>query len=118
MIVLGLSGLPNAQSFLRQTAPSISAIDERICQGLDSSASLVIDGRLVAAAAEERFTGDKGTGVLPLNAIDYCLRTAGLTLSDVQAIAHGFDYDAYRRFFARGDGYFEHRSSTPSPISG
>lgn len=117
MIVLGLSGLPNAQAHLRQTTPSLSPLDERICQGLDSSACLLIDGRLVAAAAEERFTGDKGTGALPLNAIDHCLREAGVTASDVQAIAHGFDYDAYRRFFARSDDYFEKVVSSSTLIS-
>ncbi|AXE36242.1 carbamoyltransferase [Chromobacterium phragmitis] len=117
MIILGLSGLPNAQSFLRQKAPSISAIDERICQGLDSSACLMIDGRLVAAAAEERFTGDKGTGVLPLSAIDYCLSVAGIAPSDVQAVAHGFNYDKYRRFFASNDGYFEQVVSSAAVIA-
>lgn len=117
MIVLGLSGLPNAQTHLRQTPQSLSALDGRICQGLDSSACLLINGRLTSAAAEERFTGDKGTGALPINAIEYCLREAGVTPSEVQAIAHGFDYGAYRRFFAGRRDYFEKVLSSATLIS-
>jgi carbamoyltransferase len=53
----------------------------------DSSAAIVRDGALVAAAEEERFTRKKHDGSLPFNAIDYCLREAGVTLQDVDAIA-------------------------------
>lgn len=107
MIVLGLSGLPNSQDHLRRTHPTIGKLDERICQGLDSAAAIVVDGRLVAAAAEERFTGDKGTGALPLHAIDYCLREAGVTAADVDLIAHGFDYDRHRRAFELAGAPFD-----------
>ncbi|SEQ54449.1 carbamoyltransferase [Pseudomonas sp. NFACC02] len=107
MIILGLSGLPYAQSYLRKSTQSLSEIDERICQGLDSAACLVIDGQIVAAAAEERFTGEKGTGALPLQAINYCLQTAGVLTSDVHVIAHGFDYDKYRRVFSQDKAYYE-----------
>ena len=99
MIVLGLSGLPRAQEHLRRTHPDLSPLDERIVQGLDSAAALVVDGRLVAAASEERFTGEKGTGRLPEQAIAWCLREAGVTPDDVDLIAHGFDYDRHRRAF-------------------
>ncbi len=44
----------------------------------DSAAALVIDGRIVAAAQEERFTRKKHDYNFPLNAIDYCLKEAGL----------------------------------------
>jgi carbamoyltransferase len=54
----------------------------------DSSAALVRDGELVAAAEEERFTRRKHDGAVPLNAIDYCLHEAGVTMKDVSFIAY------------------------------
>jgi carbamoyltransferase len=45
----------------------------------DSAAALVVDGRIVAAAQEERFTRKKHDYSFPQNAIDYCLGEAGLT---------------------------------------
>ncbi|GAA4929966.1 carbamoyltransferase C-terminal domain-containing protein [Actinomycetospora succinea] len=99
VIVLGLSGLPHSQEHLRATNPDIAPLDERICQGLDSAAALIVDGRLVAAASEERFTGEKGTGSLPVQAIASCLADAGVTPDDVDLIAHGFDYERHRRAF-------------------
>ncbi len=54
----------------------------------DSSAALVRDGRLIAAAEEERFTRNKHDGAVPFNAIDYCLREAGITMADVDFIAY------------------------------
>lgn len=67
----------------------------------DPSACLVSDGRIVAAAEEERFTHIKhgkrpvpfSAWELPFNAIDYCLREAGITLKDVEHI--GYSYDPY-----------------------
>jgi carbamoyltransferase len=107
MIVLGLSGLPRSQDYRRRLHPDVSALDERICQGLDSAAAIVVDGRLVAAASEERFTGDKGTGALPVNAIAYCLQAAGVGPDDVDLVAHGFDYDRFKRAFVLQGEYFE-----------
>lgn len=107
MIVLGLSGLPNAQDHLLKTTPNANPLDERNCQGLDSAACLVADGRIVAAAAEERFGGDKGTGRFPAQAIAYVLTEAGIEPGQVQAIAHGFNYDRHRRLFASSQDYFD-----------
>jgi carbamoyltransferase len=45
----------------------------------DSAAALVIDGEIVAAAQEERFTRVKHDHRFPQRAIDYCLEEAGLT---------------------------------------
>jgi len=45
----------------------------------DSAAALVIDGEIVAAAQEERFTRKKHDPDFPINAIEYCLQEAGLT---------------------------------------
>jgi carbamoyltransferase len=116
--VLGVSGLPASQSYLRDRVPDLHALDERICQGLDSAACLLADGRVVAAAAEERFSGEKGTGDLPLEAIGYCLRTAGIEPAQVDAIAHGFDYDSRRRAFAHADGYFDRVLAGATVIDG
>src|SRR6516225_4529196 len=53
----------------------------------DSSAALVKDGALVAAAEEERFRRVKHWAGFPSHAISYCLRQAGLTLADVDQVA-------------------------------
>lgn len=118
MIVLGLSGLPGAQGHLLRHMTSDSALDRRICQGLDSAACLVVDGRVVAAAAEERFSGEKGTGAMPLQAIHYCLDSAGIRPSDVQVIAHGFDYERHRRLFMRDETYYRTVLSPGNIIDG
>ncbi|MBM4197767.1 MAG: methyltransferase domain-containing protein [Gammaproteobacteria bacterium] len=44
----------------------------------DSAAALVVDGRIVAAAQEERFTREKHDQSFPSNAINYCLAETGL----------------------------------------
>src|SRR6188768_1445917 len=53
----------------------------------DSSAALIRDGVLVAAAEEERFRRIKHWAGLPSEAIGYCLGEAGLCLNDVDHIA-------------------------------
>ncbi|WP_170604439.1 carbamoyltransferase family protein [Ruegeria arenilitoris] len=53
----------------------------------DSAAALLIDGELVAAAQEERFTRKKHDARFPENAISYVLQEAGLQLSDVDHVA-------------------------------
>src|SRR4051812_21463759 len=53
----------------------------------DSSAALIVDGKLVAAAEEERFTRVKHYALFPSRAIQYCLQEAGLQASDVELVA-------------------------------
>lgn len=53
----------------------------------DSAACLIVDGKLVAAAEEERFRRLKHWAGLPTQSIDYCLREARLRLSDIEHIA-------------------------------
>lgn len=53
----------------------------------DSTACLVVDGRLVVALEEERFTRRKHTWEFPVRAIKKCLEVAGLTMADVDAVA-------------------------------
>ena len=52
----------------------------------DSAAALLVDGKPVAAAQEERFTRIKHDAAFPKNAIAYCLDEAGLDLDDVDHI--------------------------------
>jgi carbamoyltransferase len=52
----------------------------------DSAASLVVDGRIVAAAQEERFSRVKQDDRFPLQAIQYCLREAGLDVDQVDYV--------------------------------
>ncbi len=53
----------------------------------DSAAALVIDGEIIAAAQEERFTRKKHDARFPKNAIGYCLEEAGLKPSDLDYVA-------------------------------
>ena len=65
----------------------------------DSSACLVRDGGIVAAAEEERFTRIKhgkrpvpfSTYELPFHAIDYCLKEAGIELADLDHVAYSYN---------------------------
>lgn len=52
----------------------------------DSAAALVVDGRIVAAAQEERFTRRKHDPVFPAQAIEYCLAEVGCTLADIDHV--------------------------------
>ncbi len=65
----------------------------------DPAAVIVKDGVVLAAAEEERFTHIKhgkrpvpfSTWELPYNAIDFCLKTAGISLAEVDHIGYSFD---------------------------
>ncbi|MDE2376609.1 carbamoyltransferase [Bradyrhizobium sp.] len=52
----------------------------------DSAAALVIDGEIVAAAQEERFTRKKHDAAFPLHAVRYCLDEAGIAPEDVDHV--------------------------------
>ncbi|WP_397571317.1 carbamoyltransferase [Schlesneria sp. T3-172] len=52
----------------------------------DSAAALVIDGNIVGAAQEERFTRVKGDSSFPHHAVGWCLHFAGLSIEDVDHI--------------------------------
>lgn len=57
------------------------------CYYHDSGAALVKDGQLVAAAEEERFSRQKHDHGFPSLAIEFCLKTAGITIEQVDHIA-------------------------------
>ena len=52
----------------------------------DSAAALIENGKIIAAAQEERFTRKKHDAGFPENAIRYCLAESGLSLSDVDEV--------------------------------
>ena len=60
----------------------------------DASAAIVVDGKLVAAAEEERFRRVKHWAGFPSAAVEYCLREAGVALNDVDHIAVNRDPNA------------------------
>jgi carbamoyltransferase len=99
MNILGISGLDNSVPFKKREFPSLSPRQYRIAQGFDSAAALVTRDGLQAAAAEERFTGEKATGAFPINAIDYCLEAGRLGREAIDFVAHGFSYEPFRAFY-------------------
>ena len=83
----------------------------------ESAAALIKDGKLIAAAEEERFTRIKhakearvdNPDELPFNAINYCLDYAGITLEDIEHI--GYSFYPERRLKNIGiSNYFEEES--------
>ncbi|MHA4811618.1 carbamoyltransferase family protein [Flavitalea flava] len=54
----------------------------------DSACCLLQDGKIRAAAEEERFTRVKADRSLPINAFRYCLGEAGLSISDISCVAY------------------------------
>ncbi len=86
----------------------------------DSSACIIKDGIVLAAAEDERFTHIKhgkrpvpfSTWELPFHAIDYCLQIAGIHLSEVDHVAYSFD-----PYILLGDKY-KGKPSIDIPLEG
>ena len=53
----------------------------------DSAAALIVDGKVVAAAQEERFTRKKHDSAFPVKAIEYCLQEAGISQEAIDYVA-------------------------------
>ena len=68
----------------------------------NSSAAILVDGRLIAAAEEERFVRRKHYRGFPLRAIDFCLSEAGLDINDLDLVTTG--WVPYRGLVRRGLG--------------
>jgi len=56
------------------------------CYYHDAAAALLMDGMLVAASEEERFTRKKHDSSFPVNAINFCLKQAGITADDLDYV--------------------------------
>ena len=54
----------------------------------DSAAAILVDGKIVAAAQEERFTRIKHDSSFPVNAIKYCFSSNNLNLNDIDYIVY------------------------------
>lgn len=102
MKILGISGLENTVAFKKASFTGLDEREYRISQGHDSAAALIVDGEIIAAAAEERFNRQKHSPAFPIGAIRYCLKEAGITLEEVDEIAHGFNYSRLQNLFSIG----------------
>lgn len=56
------------------------------CYYHDSSACIIVDGKIIAAAAEERFSRIKHDNSFPLQAVDFCLKQAGIASNELDAV--------------------------------
>lgn len=75
----------------------------------DAAAGVFVSGRLVATAEEERFVRQKHAfGHAPLHAARFCLDRAGLTLDDIDVVAHAWNLPA---LFQRRGLAWPHSSS-------
>ncbi|ADJ45418.1 carbamoyl transferase [Amycolatopsis mediterranei S699] len=101
-VILGYSGLHGSAEFKAACFPGLDPREARLFQGLDSAAALVVDGELVAAVQQERYSGVKFDHAFPIEAIRSCLRIGGVNLAAVDAVAHNFDYARFA-VFSRGD---------------
>ncbi len=92
MNILGYSGLHDSIKFRKRHFENFTEQEYRMCQGLDSSACIIVDGEIIAAAEEERFNGEKYTCDFPIQAIKYCLDKACISIGELDFICHGFNY--------------------------
>src|ERR1700704_4155158 len=89
----------------------------------DSSATLVRDGEVIAAAEEERFTHIKhakrpvpfSTWELPFHAMHYCLGEAGITLADIDHVAYSYEPEVLAREVPPLHAIGEHRQPAIDP---
>jgi carbamoyltransferase len=98
MYLLGLSGLVDVEGFLEREFPA-QLRASRIVQGMDAAAALICDGQVIAAASEERFDRTKKSSAFPFQAIDYCLATAGISVSEVHQWCGNFNFGRYEAVY-------------------
>lgn len=88
-----MSGITSGTYSTSPAAPTVLGVH---FEGMDPSAALLRDGRLVAFAEEERFTREKHAfGAFPLHAVRYCLEAGGIGLTDVDCVAVGWAADKF-----------------------
>ena len=54
----------------------------------DSAAALIINGDIISAAQEERFSRKKHDSSFPSNALEFCLKSNNLTLRDIDYVVY------------------------------
>ncbi len=99
-VVLGFSGLDGGEEFRRASLPGGSSGELRFFQGQDAAAAVLVDGVLVAAVQQERFSRTKFDGAFPSEAIRSCLELAGVEDRDITHVAHNFDFSGMRSVLA------------------
>ena len=93
MNYLGISGIPGLQDKFNQDNEITDHRDSRIVQGLDSAAALIINKEIVFASAQERFSGNKGTGEFPAEAIYSALKYGNIRINDITRLGWSFNYN-------------------------
>ena len=68
----------------------------------DSAAAIIIDGKIIAAAQEERFSRKKHDASYPFNSVEFVLKEAKLKLSDIDYIAF------YEKPFLKFERFLKH----------
>src|SRR5439155_11201480 len=93
----------------------------------DAAAAIVRDGELIAAAEEERFNRVKHCAGFPTQAIQYCLKAAGVSITEVDHIGISRDPSAHlhkkiiaaaRRFRSQSSEFRVQRSEPPAVAGG
>jgi carbamoyltransferase len=92
MNYLGVSGIPGLQQQYIDDNEITDYKDARIVQGLDSAAALISNQRIIFSSAEERFSGEKGTGKFPFKAINKALEYGAIKVGDITKLGWSFDY--------------------------
>ena len=77
MKIIGISGIETSVPFKRRHWPGLEEREYRMSQGHDAAAALIVDGKIVAAAAEERFDLKKHSAKFPIGAIALLSRSGG-----------------------------------------
>ncbi|MER6140569.1 carbamoyltransferase C-terminal domain-containing protein [Streptomyces sparsogenes] len=86
MIVLGYNGFSRGAELFGRLYGA-TGVGRNLLVGHDAAAALVVDGELVAAVEEERLSRVKKTSDFPVNAIEWCLKSAGVGLDQVDVFA-------------------------------
>lgn len=81
----------------------------------DASATLIVDGHIVASVEEERFNRKKHTGGVPFESIRFCLKKAGATFAEIDHIGYYLDPAVLKRVFV--DDVCEQFGCDPGPIT-
>jgi carbamoyltransferase len=93
MIVLGCNGFTHGAKIFADYFGAVG-IEKHYLIGHDAGASLLVDGKLVAAVEEERLTREKKTSDFPFNSVKWCLEYAGVEFSDIDLIAIPWNFSA------------------------
>lgn len=88
MIVLGFSGIENGDYYREQYGLRFV--------GHDAAVALVVDGEVLFAAEEERFTRKKHTSHFPVRALDAALNSTGIELGQVDRLAYTWKVTPWR----------------------